>query len=104
MSGTFLASSKHMSMLAVLVFVIIGATLGAAARPIVGGSNAWSIASGLAGLLGAMLGTWIARATSLPFDVEVGGQPFPLFSAMLGGLLLFGYCIAAQVVVTNRPA
>lgn len=91
-------------MFALLVYVVMGATLGAAAHPIVGRSLAWSVAAGLAGSLGALLGTWIARATSLPFTVEVGGQPFPLVSAMVGGLLLFGYCISAQVLVSSHPA
>lgn len=91
-------------MFALLVYVVIGTTLGVAAHPIVGRSIAWSVAAGLAGLLGALLGTWIARATSLPFTVEVGGQPFHLASALVGGLLLFGYCISAQVLVSAAPA
>ncbi len=91
-------------MFALLVYVAIGAMLGVAARPIVGGSTAWSLASGFAGFLGAVLGASIARATSLPYTVQVDGQPFPLLFAMVGGLLLFGYCISAQVVVSSRLA
>jgi uncharacterized membrane protein YeaQ/YmgE (transglycosylase-associated protein family) len=104
MIGTFLAYNVRMSLFALVVYVVLGATLGAAAFPVFGGSKAWSAAAALAGFLGALLGAWIARATSLPYTIHVDGQPFPLLWAFVGALLLVGYCITAQVVVSSRPA
>jgi len=53
------------------------------------------------GFIGALVGTWLARAIGLPelLMVNVGGQPFPIVWAIVGSALL-----AAIVALVSRPA
>ncbi len=79
-----------MTVLELIVYIIIAAICGAIARAVAGGSGRGFILSLIVGVLGAFIGTWIARRFHLPvvLGVTIGGHPFPVVWAILGGIVL----------------
>jgi uncharacterized membrane protein YeaQ/YmgE (transglycosylase-associated protein family) len=78
-----------MSLLGFIVLLIIAAIAGALGQAIAGYSLGGFFISIVVGLIGALLGWWLAGALGLPefFVVNVDGQPFPVVWAIIGSAL-----------------
>jgi uncharacterized membrane protein YeaQ/YmgE (transglycosylase-associated protein family) len=79
-----------MSLVGLLLLILVGAVCGAIAQMIVGFSVGGFLASMVVGFLGAVLGTWVARAIHLPslLAVSIEGYTIEVFWAILGSILL----------------
>ena len=79
-----------MTVVELIVYLIIGGVCGAIARTIAGGTAGGFVISLLVGFLGAFIGTWLAAQLHLPsiFTVTIGGHPFPVVWAIVGGIVL----------------
>jgi uncharacterized membrane protein YeaQ/YmgE (transglycosylase-associated protein family) len=72
-----------------LVLLLIAGLCGAAGQAITGFSRGGCLASIGVGFVGALIGTFVARAMGLPeiLAVNVGGTAFPIVWSILGGAL-----------------
>ena len=79
-----------MSILEIIVYVVIAGVCGAIGGAIAGGTRGGFVVSVLLGLVGAFLGTWIARQFHLPaiWTVVIGGHPFPIVWSIVGAIIL----------------
>jgi uncharacterized membrane protein YeaQ/YmgE (transglycosylase-associated protein family) len=79
-----------MTIIGFLLLVLIAAIAGAIGQAISGYSLGGLILTVILGFLGAVVGTWIAAQFHLPdfLEVNVGGQNFPLFWAVIGSAVL----------------
>jgi uncharacterized membrane protein YeaQ/YmgE (transglycosylase-associated protein family) len=75
--------------LTLLVFLIIAAICGSIGNAIAGGGRGGCLVSTALGLIGAVLGSWIAHRLKLPelVMVEVGRHPFPVLWSIIGAAL-----------------
>jgi uncharacterized membrane protein YeaQ/YmgE (transglycosylase-associated protein family) len=78
-----------MTLLGFIVLLIIAAIAGALGQAISGYSLGGFLVSIVVGLIGALIGWWLAGALGLPelFVVNVDGQPFPVVWAIIGSAL-----------------
>lgn len=78
-----------MTLLGFIVLLIIAAIAGALGQAISGYSLGGFLVSIVVGLIGALIGWWLAGALGLPelFVVNVEGQPFPVVWAIIGSAL-----------------
>ena len=78
-----------MSLVEFIVLLVIAAICGSLARAIVGYSHGGCLVSMALGLIGAVLGTWLARVLNLPeiFDIRIGNQVFPVVWSIIGTAL-----------------
>lgn len=78
-----------MSVIEFLLLLLIAALCGAAGQAITGYSRGGCLGSIAVGFVGALIGTFIARAMSLPalLPVSVGGTVFPVVWSILGGAI-----------------
>jgi uncharacterized membrane protein YeaQ/YmgE (transglycosylase-associated protein family) len=83
-----------------VVLLIIAGVCGSVAQAIVGVSRGGCLVSVALGLIGALLGMWIARGMGLPepFVVNVGPKPFPVVWSIVGAVLF----VAALSLITGR--
>lgn len=81
-----------MSILEILVLLLIAAVSGGIAQALVGFSGGGCLISIVVGFIGALLGSWISREMGLPepFELNIGGQPFPVLWSIIGGALFAG--------------
>jgi len=72
-----------------LLLLLIAGICGSLAQALVGYTHGGCLVSIVLGLIGALVGTWLARALSLPpvLAVELGGQSFPLVWSIIGAAL-----------------
>lgn len=79
-----------MTVVELIAYLIVGGVCGAIARAVAGGTAGGFVISLLVGFLGAFLGTWLAAQLHLPsiFVVTIGGHPFPVVWAIIGGIVL----------------
>ncbi len=79
----------HFSLLGFLVLLVVAAVCGAIGRAIAGGTRGGCFVSIAVGFIGALLGTWIARAMRLPelIAVTIDRHPFPVLWSILGAAL-----------------
>ena len=86
--------------LGLLVFLVIAAICGAIGNAIVGGNRGGCLVSTALGLIGALLGSWLARRLHLPelFIVKVGGNPFPILWSIIGSALF----VAVLALLSGR--
>jgi len=77
--------------LSLLVFLLIAAICGAIGNALAGGRSGL-LMSTVIGLIGALLGPWLAQQLHLPepFLVRVGGHPFPILWSIIGSALFVG--------------
>jgi uncharacterized membrane protein YeaQ/YmgE (transglycosylase-associated protein family) len=78
-----------MTLSALLVLLLSAAVAGAVGQAIAGYSLGGCLVSAGVGLIGALLGGWLAGALGLPelLVVQVGGWAFPVVWAILGATL-----------------
>lgn len=81
-----------MSLIDFLIVLLIAGICGSIAQSLVGYSRGGCLVSIVLGLIGAMLGTWIARKMGLSelLPIEVGGQSFPILWSIIGAALFVG--------------
>jgi uncharacterized membrane protein YeaQ/YmgE (transglycosylase-associated protein family) len=90
-----------MTILELLILLVIAAICGAIGQAIAGYSLGGMVITTIVGFIGALLGTWMARAIGLPelLMVNVGGQPFPIVWAIIGSAVF----TAIVALFTRRP-
>lgn len=78
-----------MTILQFLVLLLIAGICGSLAQGLVGYSHGGCLVSVALGFIGALLGTWLARALGLPeiLSVSIGGQQFPIIWSIIGAAL-----------------
>jgi uncharacterized membrane protein YeaQ/YmgE (transglycosylase-associated protein family) len=88
-----------MSLLELLLLLLVAGLCGAIGQAIAGTSRGF-IVSIAVGFVGALLGTWIARAIGLPelFAVQLGGTTFPIVWSIIGSALF----VAVVALISGR--
>jgi len=78
-----------MTFVELLILLLIAGICGSLAQALVGYSHGGCLVSIVLGLIGALIGTWLARLAGLPeiLSVQVGNQPFPLVWSIIGAAL-----------------
>lgn len=78
-----------MDLWGLLALLLIAAVAGALGQAIAGYSLGGCLVSAAVGLIGALLGGWLAGVLGLPelFVLDVAGWPFPVVWAILGATL-----------------
>jgi uncharacterized membrane protein YeaQ/YmgE (transglycosylase-associated protein family) len=89
-----------MSLLELLILLLIAGICGAVGKAIVGYFPGGFLASIGVGFVGALLGTWVARAVGLPelFAISVGHTTFPIVWSILGSALF----VALIALISGR--
>ena len=79
-----------MSVIDFLLFLLVAALAGGLGKMLAGYYPGGLLTSILAGYIGALLGTWIARQFSLPawLVLNIGGTAFPFLWAVIGAAVL----------------
>lgn len=90
-----------MTILELLILLVIAAICGAIGQAIAGYTLGGMVITTVVGFIGALLGTWMARAIGLPelLMVNIGGQPFPIVWAIIGSAVF----TAIVALFTRRP-
>ena len=72
-----------------LILLLIAGVCGAVGQAIGGYSHGGCLVSIALGFIGALLGTWIARAVGLPelLAIPAGGMNFPIIWSIIGAAL-----------------
>jgi uncharacterized membrane protein YeaQ/YmgE (transglycosylase-associated protein family) len=88
-------------LLELIVLLVIAGICGAVGQAISGMSSKGCLVSVGVGLVGALLGLWVARLMSLPllFSIQVGGTQFPVVWAILGSAL---FVAVISLLTRNR--
>ncbi len=78
-----------MTLLGFILLLVIAAICGSIGQAIAGYSRGGCLVSIAVGLIGALLGYWLARVLGLPllFVINVGGESFPVVWAIIGSAL-----------------
>jgi len=89
-----------MTFVELLLLLLVAGICGSLARAMVGYSHGGCLVSIALGFVGALLGSWLARAAGLPdfLTVQVGGQPFPIVWSIIGAALF-----SAVLSLLTRP-
>lgn len=92
-----------MTIAGLLVLLLIAALAGAIGQSIAGYSLGGCLVSAAVGLIGALIGGWLAGATGLPelFVVQVGTWPFPVVWAIVGATL---FSLVVGLISRRPPA
>lgn len=90
-----------MTFLEFLLLLLIAGICGSISQSLVGFSRGGCLVSIVLGFIGALIGTWLARATGLPeiFTISVGNEEFPIIWSIIGAALF-----AAVLGLLTRPA
>lgn len=83
-----------------LLLLLIAGVCGSLAQTLVGYSHGGCMASIALGLVGAIVGTWLARVVGLGelLVVQIGGQSFPIVWSIIGAALF----VAILSLFTSR--
>jgi len=83
-----------------VILLVVAGICGSVARAIAGYTHGGCLVSVALGLIGAMLGTWLARTLALPefFTVVIGDRGFPIVWSIVGAALF----VAILGVLTSR--
>lgn len=79
-----------MTLIELLILLVIAGICGSIGQAISGFTRGGCLVSIALGFIGALVGTWLARATGLPelFAIQVGGQSFPIIWSIIGATLV----------------
>lgn len=91
-----------MPLLELAVLFLVAGVCGGIAQSLSGYSRGGCLAAIALGFIGALLGTWLARATGLPeiFAISIGGKSFPVIWSVIGGAL---FCAVLGLLSYRRP-
>ncbi|HXT60267.1 MAG TPA: GlsB/YeaQ/YmgE family stress response membrane protein [Pirellulales bacterium] len=91
-----------MTLTGFLILLLIAAICGSVAQAIVGYSRGGCLVSAALGLIGALIGTWLARLFELPygFEVNIDGQEFPVIWSIVGAAL---FVAVLSLLTYRRP-
>jgi uncharacterized membrane protein YeaQ/YmgE (transglycosylase-associated protein family) len=83
-----------------IVLLVIAAICGSLAQAMAGYSHGGCLVSAALGLIGALLGTWLAHLFDLPdiLAIQIGGRTFPIVWSIIGAALF-----VAILSVVSRP-
>lgn len=78
-----------MTIVELLLLLLVAGVCGSIAQSLAGFSNTGCLGSIVLGFIGALLGSYLARAAGLPmfWDVQVGGRSFPVIWSIVGASL-----------------
>jgi uncharacterized membrane protein YeaQ/YmgE (transglycosylase-associated protein family) len=78
-----------MTWVGLLVLLLVAAVAGAIGQAIAGYSLGGCLVSAAVGLIGALIGPWLAGALGLPelFVISIGDWPFPVVWSIIGATL-----------------
>lgn len=78
-----------MTWIGLLVLLLVAAVAGAIGQSIAGYSLGGCLVSAAVGLIGALIGGWVAGALGLPelLTLSIGGWPFPVIWSIIGATL-----------------
>jgi len=90
-----------MTIVEFLVLLLIAGICGSLAQAIVGYSHGGCLVSIALGFIGALIGTWLARAAGLPdlLTIKFGDQGFPIVWSIIGAAI-FSALIS---LISRRP-
>lgn len=79
-----------MTVVEFLILLLIAGICGSIAQALVGFTRGGCLVSVALGFIGALVGTWLARALALPeiFAIQVGGQAFPIVWSIIGAMVV----------------
>jgi uncharacterized membrane protein YeaQ/YmgE (transglycosylase-associated protein family) len=79
----------QMDIVSLLVLLLVAAIAGALGQAIAGYSLGGCLVSSAVGLIGALIGAWVANALGLPelLAFDIGGWRFPVVYAVIGATL-----------------
>jgi uncharacterized membrane protein YeaQ/YmgE (transglycosylase-associated protein family) len=91
-----------MTILELLIFVVIAGICGSVAQALAGFSRGGCLVSVAVGLIGALLGSWVARTLGLPelLVVSLGGETYPILWSIIGGAL---FVAILGLLTARRP-
>jgi len=78
-----------MTLLEFIILLIIAGICGSLAQALAGYSHGGCLVSIVLGLIGALIGTWLARLLGLGeiLSIRIGAQPFPIVWSVIGAAL-----------------
>jgi uncharacterized membrane protein YeaQ/YmgE (transglycosylase-associated protein family) len=85
-----------------LLLLLIAAICGGVARAITGFSRGGCLVAIAVGFIGALIGTWLQRATGAEeiFTIQVGGTSFPIVWSIIGGVL---FALVVSLLTPRYP-
>jgi uncharacterized membrane protein YeaQ/YmgE (transglycosylase-associated protein family) len=85
-----------------VLLLLIAGVCGSLAQAITGYSHGGCLVSIVLGFIGALLGTYLARALKLPepFMVQLGGREFPVIWSIVGAAL---FAAILSIFTRRRP-
>lgn len=91
-----------MTLTSFLILLVIAAIAGAIGQSIAGYSLGGCLVSAAVGLIGALVGNWLAGVLGLPevLVFTIGGQPFPVLWAIIGATL---FSLVIGLLTRRRP-
>jgi uncharacterized membrane protein YeaQ/YmgE (transglycosylase-associated protein family) len=92
----------NLTILEFLLLLLIAAICGGVARAIVGFSRGGCLVAIAVGFIGALIGTWLQRATGAEeiFTIQVGGTAFPIVWSIIGGVL---FALVVSLLTPRYP-
>lgn len=81
-----------MSLIDLLIYLFIAGICGAVAQSLVGFERGGCLGAIVIGLIGAMLGTWIAQKMGLGemLSLQIGAKQYPVVWSVIGASLFVG--------------
>ncbi|MGC9357531.1 MAG: GlsB/YeaQ/YmgE family stress response membrane protein, partial [Anaerolineae bacterium] len=81
-----------MTILEFLILLLVAAICGGIAQALVGFSRGGCLVSTAVGLIGALIGYWLAGTLGLPLVIPltIGGETFPIIWSIIGAVLFVG--------------
>ena len=89
-----------MSPVEFLIVLVIAGICGSIAQTLAGYSHGGCLVSVALGLIGALIGTWMARQTGVPelFVIRVDNQTFPVLWSIIGAAVF----VAVLALISGR--
>ena len=90
-----------MSVVEFILLLLVALVCGSLAQAIAGYSHGGCLVTIVIGFIGALLGTWLARAAGIEdiLAITIGGKSFPVIWSVIGGALF----AAVLGLITRRP-